>query len=320
MFIEIIFTVISFVGLIVFYWDEVFNITVLFKGNIYLWLYGIKIKKDKKEKTFIESKVTLIGSIQKLMNVTIGIGSKRSAYFFIGMSSIIGAFVFCILKNKVTPLLVYTAAFIVSVFPLLILVCRLHNLRIQNSCEGDILITELIDNYKMNYFNMYQAIEITAVTIKEAPNSKKLLLNLSKGLNTVSESKDIKKLLDDFRFSIGTSWGNVMADNMYFALSSGIRVSDAMEDLINTINKARKVKEFSKRENNEGRIMLRYMAPFCYLMTIIGGIKYFGLSAEEFIYYQFMTTTGITWFVIVLILYILGIMARMFLIRNKLDI
>ena len=107
---------------------------------------------------------------------------------------------------------------------------------------------------------------------------------------------------------------------MYFALSSGIRVSDAMEDLINTINKARKVKEFSKRENNEGRIMLRYMAPFCYLMTIIGGIKYFGLSAEEFIYYQFMTTTGITWFVIVLILYILGIMARMFLIRNKLDI
>lgn len=320
MFIEIIFTVISFVGLIVFYWDEVSNITVLFKGHIYLWLYDIKIKKNKKEKTFIESKVTLTGSIQRLMNATIGIGSKKSAYFFIGMSSIIGVFVFCILKNKVTPLLVYTAAFIVSVFPLLTLVCRLHNLRIQNSCEGDILITELIDNYKMNYFNMYQAIEITAVTIKEAPNSKKLLLNLSKGLNTVSESKDIKKLLDDFRFSIGTSWGNVMADNMYFALSSGIRVSDAMEDLISTINKARKVKEFSKRENNEGRIMLRYMAPCCYLMTIIGGIKYFGLSAEEFIYYQFMTTTGITWFVIVLILYILGIIARIFLIKSKLDI
>ena len=146
MFIEIIFTVTSFVGLIVFYWDEVCNITVLFKGHIYLWLYGIKIKKDKKEKTFIESKVTLIGSIQKLMNATIG--SKRSAYFFIGMSLIIGVFVFCILKNKVTPLLVYTAAFIVSVFPLLILVCRLHNLRIQNSCEGDILITEHVSSYR----------------------------------------------------------------------------------------------------------------------------------------------------------------------------
>ena len=161
---------------------------------------------------------------------------------------------------------------------------------------------------------------MTALNIKEAPRSRKLLFNLSKGLNTASDKYEIKKLLDEFRFSIGTSWAGVMADNMYFALVSGIRITEAMEDLIKTVEKARKIEEFARRESNEGRLMLKYMAPCCYLLTVAAGIKYFGLSPEEFVKYQFMTETGMAWFIIAALTYCLGIAARSFLSRSKLDI
>lgn len=67
-----------------------------------------------------------------------------------------------------------------------------------------------------------------------------------------------------------TSWAGVLADNMYLALTSGIRVTEAMEDLVNTVSKAREVDELTNRENNEAGLILKYLAPLCYIMTVVG--------------------------------------------------
>lgn len=62
--------------------------------------------------------------------------------------------------------------------------------------------------------------------------------------------------------------------------------------------------------------MLKYMAPCCYLLTVAAGIKYFGLSPEEFVKYQFMTETGMAWFIIAALTYCLGIAARSFVAKQ----
>lgn len=327
MFAELIFTLSAFAGLFLFYFEETGELLRRIRRIFYLRSIGIKSRREERRKkdkipenVYEASELTFTEAARRLLQATLGLKEKRTAQAFIISSAAAGAVSFYFLKDRITPVLSLTAAIFIISAPLLILLCRLQAIRVENSKEGDVMITELLDNYKMNYFNMQQAIEITALNIKEAPRSRKLLFNLSKGLNTASGDTDIKELLNDFRFAIGTSWADVMADNMYFALVSGIRVTEAMEDLIKTVEKARKIEEFSRRENNEGRLMLKYMAPCCYLLTVIAGIKYFGLSPEEFVKYQFMTETGMAWFIIAILTYAAGITARALLSKNKLDI
>ena len=327
MFTEIFLTLAAFAGLVIFYLEEIKALLRKIKGLLYLRSEDVRIKrKEKKKAAEISDELgdakefTLMESVSRLLQATLGFRGKKTAAGFIALSVAAGLAVFYLLRYKVTPLLAFAAGLSALSAPFLMLLCRLQSIRVENSKEGDVMITELLDNYKVDYFDIQDAIKITALNIKEAPRSRKLLFNLSKGLNTASDKYEIKKLLDEFRFSIGTSWAGVMADNMYFALVSGIRITEAMEDLIKTVEKARKIEEFARRESNEGRLMLKYMAPCCYLLTVAAGIKYFGLSPEEFVKYQFMTETGMAWFIIAALTYCLGIAARSFLSRSKLDI
>ena len=180
-------------------------------------------------------------------------------------------------------------------------------------------MTELLENYKIHYCNMRQAIEQTASSIEEAPNSRRLLLNLTKGLNTAEKDR-IGSLLREFRLSINTSWGNILASNMGFALMSGVEVSEALADLADTVKRARRVDEFARRENNEAALILKYLAPVSYVLTAAAGVAFFGLSPEKFLYYQFKTEAGLTWFTISLIIYVAGVLLNACLSSAKLDI
>ena len=320
MFVELVLTVITFLGLGMLYWAEIRGMLDKAKRCCKLYVYGFRqdvfppaIRRENVDKGVIDT-------LSRLLQATLGFGARRSAYVFLVVSFILCLLIFFILKGRISAAYVLTASAFALVLPLLLILARLQTLRISSSREGEILLSELCDNYKINYFNMQQAIEVTALTIKEAPNCKRLLFNLSKGLNTLSEEGEIRELLKDFRFAIGTSWSGILADNMYFALVSGIRVTAAMEDLVVTVSKARKVEEFAKRENNEAGLILKYLAPLCYLLTFLGGIKYFGLTGAEFLEYQFMTSAGLSWFIISMMVYLAGIMLRMFLSRSKLDL
>lgn len=327
MVVETVLSALSFAGLTVFYWEDISALIREIRRIVYLRVRETGIKKAEKKRNYennfpISAKedITLTDTVVRLLNATLGLGTQITARIFIAVSLSAGIFTIFLLRYKTGTAISCFAALFVFSAPFIALMCRLQSLRVEVSREGDVMITELMDNYKMNYFNMQQAIEVTALTIKEAPHARRLLFNLSKGLNTASTAGEIKELLNNFSFSIGTSWSSVFADNMYFALVSGIRVEEAMEDLIKTIEKARKIEEFAKRENNEGRLMLKYLAPCCYFLTVIAGIKYFGLSPQEFVNYQFKTEMGVTWFTIVILTYCTGIITRTLLSKGRLDI
>lgn len=279
------------------------------------WADGFKGSSDSVPK----SENALGSHIRLLLQVTMGMGTDRSVKAFWVLSAVPGAVIFFILIEKISLHLAVSAALLTAGMPYGLLRLKLQKLRIDSSREGEILVTELLNNYKICYFNMQQAIEETARTIEEAPNSKKLLFNLSRGLNTAAGGRRINMLLREFRLSLNTSWGNILAANMYFALASGIEVTEALTDLADTVKRARKVDEYARRENNEANLILRYLAPLSYFLTVAGGIWYFGLTPEKFLFYQFGTEVGLTWFTVSAVIYGTGLLLNGWLTKTKLD-
>lgn len=207
-----------------------------------------------------------------------------------------------------------------GIMPYCILHLRLYNQRVARSREGDVLVQELLNNYKIYDYNMKEAIEITAASIDGAPNGKKLLFQLAKGFQLAVTRDEVESLLSQFRYSVDTAWGNVLAANIFFAYIFGIRVDTALEDLLMSITKSRKVVEHGKRENNEARLILKYLAPVSYLLTVVGACRYFGFTLAKFIRYQFGTPVGLKSFLIMAMLYSGGILINGFFSREKMDI
>lgn len=258
--------------------------------------------------------------INLLLRITVDRGGRQWVRAFICISALMGIIPLLLLNNRIAVYLTLIAGVFAASLPYALLRLRLQVMRVESSREGEILVTEIMENYKLQYFNMQRAIEVSAAEIEEAPNCKRLLVNLAKGIPAAGSQDDIRKLLDEFRLSVNTSWSNILAVNMYFALTGGMQVTNALHDLSDAIIMARKADEYLKRENNEAKLMLKYLAPISYVMTVAGGIFFFNLTWKKYIMYQFGTAAGLTWIVISLLLYISGILIYIYISHGKLDI
>ena len=317
MYVEIILTFASILGTMVYYWPEIETYFQKFKVKS----MGLPLIREKSQiEDLYYTPEGFRQGLSRLIKITTGIEWKYSVQLFLIITVLISLFTAVITQGIVKGILRVLLVTVISLIPLVLLLAKLQTLRVRSSKEGKVLIIELLDNYKIHYYNMQHAVEVTAMTIEEAPNCKKLLFNLSKGLNRAAGSKQIRMLLDDFRYAVGTSWAGILTDNIYFALSSGLRVDMALDDLINSVAMAEEVIEKSKRENNEAGLIIKYLVPGCYILTVIGAVKFFGLTLNEFFHYQFGTEAGISWFVAIIVMYFASLIARFFLTQNKLDL
>lgn len=258
--------------------------------------------------------------VRIVLGITLGMGKDRSVKAFFGLSGALSAVVMVVLAGKVSVWLNALAAVAAAFLPYILLRIKMEDMRFSGSHEGERMLAELTENYKINYYNMKEAIDKTAISLKKAPGSQKILANLSRGLDRAGSERSMMKLLEEFSLSINTSWANTLKNLMYFALVHGIRVDEALEDLSGTLKSARAVEEFSKRENNESSMMIKYLVPLTYLMTVYAGVEFFGLGAEKFLEYQFQTEVGATWFTIFILVYTTSYIVNSFLSRNKLDL
>ena len=309
-------------GITILMWNSIYEVALQLKEAVEKWVMSFKEDiNEKRREAEIKGRLgdIVYSHIRLLLQITLGMGTHKSIKAFWTVSSCSALAAAALLAGKVSLSVTVSAALAAEVLPYGLLRLRLKKLQVSSSREGEILVTELLENYKIHYCNMRQAIEQTASSIEEAPNSRRLLLNLTKGLNTAEKDR-IGSLLREFRLSINTSWGNILASNMGFALMSGVEVSEALADLADTVKRARRVDEFARRENNEAALILKYLAPVSYVLTAAAGVAFFGLSPEKFLYYQFKTEAGLTWFTISLIIYVAGAVINACISRTRLDL
>lgn len=207
-----------------------------------------------------------------------------------------------------------------AILPYCFMHVRLHEKRVERSKEGDIIVQELLNNYLIHDCNMQEAIEITSRTMEDAPLGRQLYLQLAKGLQHAVTNREIENLLSTFRYAFDTAWGNVLASNIYFAHLYGIKVDAALNDLAICMTESRKSVEFGRRENHEAKIMLLFLAPVSYILSIFFACHYFNFTLAKFFFYQFGTKLGLQWFLSMVVCYVISLMIQSFLTKEKMDI
>lgn len=307
----------SFLGIYLVFWDS-FRVSarrlrarLLVKQRI---KEGRSVRKSDGGLTaneYISAMVAVVSGKDDIDNVT----------KFYEKSLLCGAACFILSYGCMTAKVAPLAGILGLLLPFIYYRSKLQNIRTEASREGEILATELLNNYKIYHYNMLEAIRHSAESIsKEAPRSKRMLIMLSYELNTISSRDDVKKAVEKFKFGIDTTWSGLLATNIELAQVEGMRVTAAMEDLVQAIIKARKTMEEAKRQGSEGRRMLKFLVPGIYIITIISSNRVFGMSIHEFLNRQFRTDTGSTWFLAVACAYITSVLVSGFIARNKMDI
>lgn len=307
---------------LMFYFMIITGITLYFQEDLLLiFHYSLKKSKafyrheEKEKKILLDSNELIM-----LLNSTLGLKGDKSILRFISFSIVLAAATVTLLVNRINISMVLIISAAVFLSPYMILRMKLKVDRLSNANEGDLIIAELLNSYKFTGCNMRAAVEHTALNITNAPHMKNVILDLSKDMNLASDENDIKNCLYKFRYKVNTSWSDILSSNMYFALARGMIVTDALTDLLGAVQNSKTVKEHLKRESNEANLMIVYMAPICYLLTVLGAIKFFNFTIKKFVSYQFLTDTGIRWFFVIVITYFIGVLAKLYINDNKLDI
>ncbi len=140
--------------------------------------------KTKKSSPVRKKEDSVRKHITALVIATLG-EVKKPYEKFLMISTTLGIIASSMVFSTVGPLIAACSCFTAMGIPYLLLRSKLQLNRVKNSREGEVLVGELLANYKICYANITEAIEITAKTVSDAPMSKALLLDLAIGLNTI---------------------------------------------------------------------------------------------------------------------------------------
>lgn len=83
--------------------------------------------------------------------------------------------------------------------PIAFLIYRLRQLRIKTSHEGQFMVSEILNNYRIFHFNPIEALDHSIVNLNKHPNSKKVLSRLALSLKEYQSEEELEQIINDFR-------------------------------------------------------------------------------------------------------------------------
>lgn len=262
--------------------------------KIYLTLKNIKGNSPKRKR--IES--DLDRNLRLLLEVTAH--DFLSVKAFKIMTGVLWLLFLIICSNAITPVMASMLATLIAFFPYLVLKLKLEHLRSKSSGEAEILIQNLMIQYRIKNFNMAEGIE-ALILQRGIEGTKKLLVTLLIKLRGTKNKLEIKEATSLFAYSIGTNWGKMLGSNIYRATVDGGNVSESLEDILIQLREARVEAEERKRINAESGRML-YLVPIAYVGSVWTLNSMLGMPFRSYLYNQFGTKQGIVLFLLILLL------------------
>lgn len=257
--------------------------------------------------------------LDRLIGITCGQGAKYiSVYGFIILTLSLATIFFILLVKHTSMIYAFIISVLFGTLPYLYLRIKLSSIRIEGSYEADAVVSELLNQYKMNYSNMIEAID-TMVYLEEAPICRKAFYRLSLRLKAYRTSEELLTALEEVVFTVDTYWMKMLTNNIYMGIERDINVITGLEDILYELREAKSVAEKSKQINIEGFSILKFLSPVMYGSTVFIAIKYFGFSLSKFIKYQFYTTIGLKFFVLILLLIAINMIIMLVFQKRKFD-
>jgi hypothetical protein len=218
--------------------------------------------------------------------------------------------------KTIAPLEAVIAGSVVAALPYLMLRIRLETIRRKSSYEGELLLSNILSQYRIRHHNIYEAVEALVEDSGQLKNTRKLLGKLLLELRGTGSEEIIRRAAQNFSYAINTNWSRMLANNIQNAAIKGVNISLAMEDILIQLREARTLVEERKRLNSEAVRMTIVMIPAMYIATVLMSIVYMDLPAAKFIHNQFYSTEGFTLFLLTFCLFLLNIML-IEIIRNQ---
>ena len=201
-------------------------------------------------------------------------------------------------------ILTVVLAIVSGCLPYFYLQLRLRSTRIAGSYEAEGLVTELINQYKINYFNMIEAIDKTIPFLNGYPYSKKSMFRLSLKIKDYASDAELDEAISEFIYAIDTEWATMLGINIYMAITDGANVTESLDDILQELKTLKSVVEKDKRKNNESFFMIRYFSIFILIFTVVCELFAFKIDINKILGFQFHTPIGVKLSVIILVLII----------------
>lgn len=293
--IDVIINVICFTGATVGLWLLISPLVLPgLRRNIY---FARTVKIYAKPERAKRSRV--LRHMEMLLTVTYSADASFSLLTFTILSGALFAVIFVLSGksgfNFLARLCVAAAA---GATPYLLLRVKLHSMRVEASYEGETGITELNNQYKINYLNMVEALDRTVKNLRDCPYIKKAFKKLSYGIKQYRTEGELENIIQEFTFAVNTRWAVHLSNCIYLSIAYGDDVREAMGDIISDLKKVRRVLEKNKRYNNEAFTMIRFIVPVTYALSVFAAVKYFGFTLGKFAQLQFYTSMGLKTFIL----------------------
>lgn len=258
--------------------------------------------------------------IEMILSVTFNIKSTYSTTTFFIISATIFFLTYLLLEKS-------GGQFILNIFisssagliPYILLHIKLRHIRVNSSYEAEGLLTELINQYKINYFNMIEAIDRTIPNLKKQPHSRKALTRLSLSIKQYQTKEELDEIIQEFNFSMNTSWAMLLSNNIFLSQEYGDNIQESLEDILSDLIDLKGIHEKNKQYNHETFTMIKYLAPGTYLFSIYTMFAFFGFTIDKFIKYQFQNPIGFKYFLLTIIFIIINYFIYFFMKKPKND-
>lgn len=267
--------------------------------------YSRRIRRRFRENSLANQRETNkskgIKHLEMLLSVTLNNKTPYAIYTFILVSTTLFILTIIFMFNSGNQLFINLLfAFVVAVIPYLILRVKLHNIRINSSYEANALITELNNQYKINFLNMIEAIDHTIPRLNKQPYSKKALTRFSLAIKQYRNSSELEGIIKEFNYSIDTAWSMLLATNLFLSIEYGDDVRESLDDIIEDLKDLKNISEKNKQYNHESFMIIKYIAPATYIFSVLAMFYIFGFNINKFIDYQFNNPMGLKFFILVI--------------------
>lgn len=179
-----------------------------------------------------------------------------------------------------------------ALLPFLMLRAGANALRRRSSEEGEALVANLLNQYRIHRFNLCEALEGVLAESSETKVSNRFLFPLLIQLRETGNPVIIQKACRRFADSTGTGWGRMLAYNIGLAAERGINVSAGLEDLLIQLREARVLAEERKRLNGETVRIVTFLVPVLYGTTVLISVSVLDMTPASFFRNQFCSPQG----------------------------
>lgn len=202
-----------------------------------------------------------------------------------------------------------------SSFPFAFMRFKLLVIQSKSSYEAILIISEILNQYKIYNHSVIEALDHTSEYLPDDVVSKKYILRLCIRVKHFRSDAELREILDEFSYSVGTNWSVMLSQSLYVAITESFDITHSLEGLIKQVSIIDNNLKYGKKLVNEGFILSKYFAPVLYFFMAFVILKMLNIDFELFMFYQFRGD-GLKFIVIIIVVFFICLVEE-YLYENK---